>query len=407
VFCWGSGGYGQLGNGRLGHIPGSYYGSDVPVTVVGLNNAVALSAGERHTCALTRSGTAVCWGDGFYGQLGDGHKGNYNTDYESSVPVAVIGLNNVVAISAGKTHSCALSSIYAVFCWGNGKNRQLDGSTYSSTAPVPLIDLSKHIGNISTVSAGGYQTYVLASSGKVVVWGYTGFSDSEYGQGHSADWVTNLSNAVSVSAGHVHACSLTSTGNVVCWGSGSSGQLGDGKASNSSTPVAVVGLTTPLPIAENVSIEFYHPGLDHYFVTASPEEISAVSSGSAGAWLRTGNSFKAGGTTPVCRFYGSVSPGPNSHFYTGDPGECEYLKSLQAATPENQKRWNYEGISFSSTPPISGACKTGTIPVYRAYNNGASRGIDSNHRISTNKGAIDAVVTRGWKNEGVVMCAPI
>jgi len=155
-------------------------------------------------------------------------------------------------------------------------------------------------------------------------------------------------------------------------------------------------------------VEFYNTTLDHYFITADSSEAAAIDDGSAGpGWIRTGNSFKSGGSAPVCRFYGSLSPGPNSHFYTVDAGECAYLKRLQASTPSKQKRWNFESLDFSSTPATNGTCPSWTVPVYRAYNDGFARGDDSNHRISSSPSAIQEVVTRGWSNEGVVMCAPI
>lgn len=154
-------------------------------------------------------------------------------------------------------------------------------------------------------------------------------------------------------------------------------------------------------------VEFYNTNLDHYFITADTNEASAIDSGSAGpGWMRTGNSFKSGGSTSVCRFYGSMWPGPNSHFYTVDPGECAFLKQLQAGTPATQKRWNFESLDFASTPPANGACPCGSVPVYRAYNNGFPRGVDSNHRITSSPTAIWEVMTRGWINEGVAMCAP-
>jgi hypothetical protein len=154
-------------------------------------------------------------------------------------------------------------------------------------------------------------------------------------------------------------------------------------------------------------IEFYHTTLDHYFITANSNDASSIDNGGAGpGWSRTGNTFKSGGNTPVCRFYGSQSPGPNSHFYTVDPGECAALKALQASTPASQKRWNFESLDFVSSPPSNGSCPSGTTPVYRAYNNGYSRGVDSNHRITSSQSAIQGVVARGWANEGVVMCAP-
>ena len=161
-----------------------------------------------------------------------------------------------------------------------------------------------------------------------------------------------------------------------------------------------------MPAAAGV-IEFYNSILDNYFVTANLGEAASIDSGSAGpGWSRTGNTFNAGGSAQVCRFYGSVSPGPNSHFYTIDADECAELKRLQAATPTSQRRWNFESLDFASSPPVGGTCPAGKVPVYRAYNNGFTRGIDSNHRITRNFSAILEVMNRGWSNEGVVMCAP-
>ena len=155
-------------------------------------------------------------------------------------------------------------------------------------------------------------------------------------------------------------------------------------------------------------VEFYNTNLDHYFITADANEAAGIDGGSAGpGWIRTGNSFKSGGSTPVCRFYGSQVPGPNSHFYTLAGAECDGLKQLQAITPATQKRWNFESLDFISSPSTNGVCPIGTVPVYRAYNNGFARGVDSNHRISSTSAAIQEVVSRGWFDEGVVMCAPI
>jgi len=160
-------------------------------------------------------------------------------------------------------------------------------------------------------------------------------------------------------------------------------------------------------VASTPVVEFYNANLDHYFITADANEAAQIDGGSAGpGWTRTGNTFKSGGSTAVCRFYGSQSLGPNSHIYTLAGSECDGLKQLQATTPATQQRWNFESLDFVSTPPSNGACPGGTAPVYRAYNNGFNRGIDSNHRITSSATAIQEVVNRGWSNEGVVMCAP-
>ena len=155
--------------------------------------------------------------------------------------------------------------------------------------------------------------------------------------------------------------------------------------------------------------EFYNETLDNFFITASRTEAAAIDGGSAGpGWVRTGGAFNFGsaGNVAVCRFYGSLSPGPNSHFYTASMDECNALKALQATTPPSVKRWNYESLDFLTTQPINGACPSNMKPVYRAYNNGFNRNVDSNHRITTSQQGIIDMVAKGWISEGVVMCAP-
>jgi photosystem II stability/assembly factor-like uncharacterized protein len=158
--------------------------------------------------------------------------------------------------------------------------------------------------------------------------------------------------------------------------------------------------------------EYYNANLRHYFITAEPTEQAAVENGGAGpGWSATGDSFKAfglsgapSGTSPVCRFYGSINPGPNSHFYTASAVECDYVRQLQATTPAGQPKWHYEGLVFASYLPVNGQCPAqAPVPVYRAFNNRAAQ-IDSNHRFTTRQSEIQALVAQGWVAEGVVMC---
>ena len=158
-------------------------------------------------------------------------------------------------------------------------------------------------------------------------------------------------------------------------------------------------------------VEYYAPALDHYFITSDAAEQAFVDSGGAGNWVRTGNSFRSGGSVQVCRFYGNTNTnpatgqmyGPNSHFYTADAGECAFLKSL---FDPNASSWKFESNDFQTTPASNGACASGLTPVYRAYNNGFTRGLTSNHRITSNLASYQQTVAAGWSGEGVVMCAP-
>jgi hypothetical protein len=160
-------------------------------------------------------------------------------------------------------------------------------------------------------------------------------------------------------------------------------------------------------------VEFHNAALGHYFITADAAEAAAIDAGSAGpGWARTGQAWKTWkrgpipGATQVCRFYGStdIDPstksrrGPNSHFYTVQPGECAGVK-LDAG-------WTYEGAgSFWMLKAVNGSCAPGTRPIYRAYNNGYARN-DSNHRYTTSATIYSQMVAAGWSGEGVVMCAP-
>jgi len=150
-------------------------------------------------------------------------------------------------------------------------------------------------------------------------------------------------------------------------------------------------------------VEFYNPDLDNYFITADPGEQAFVDTGAVGNWTRTGNTFLDGGPNQVCRFFGGPL-GPNSHFYTADARECADLKSIYNPAI---KTWKFESNDFSITPASTtgSKCPANYLPVYRAYNNGQARGVDSNHRITTSFTAIAEVVANGWQNEGVVACS--
>lgn len=159
-------------------------------------------------------------------------------------------------------------------------------------------------------------------------------------------------------------------------------------------------------------IEFHHAALDHYFITASAEEIAVLDGGAFGGWTRTGLEFNAfapgtlaqGGAAPVCRFYGSAAAGINSHFYSAAQRECAEVKSRFAHA------WLLESenvFEIQLPDPLTGACPAGTRAVYRSWN----ARVDSNHRYTTDARVHAAMLARGDIGEGygerhVAMCAP-
>ncbi len=183
-------------------------------------------------------------------------------------------------------------------------------------------------------------------------------------------------------------------------------------------------LTLPPPIIEGEITE-YQNTLDFpnapggvYFYAANDADRAVLDSGAPGKWSRTGSKFNSGGYVSVCRFYGSVSPGPNSHFYTADDKECDVLKALQITpTPLSRQQLNFEGKTFSASVPTPAAvagsspvCPVKSIALYRAYNAAytaaGKQNYDSNHRFTTSRADINEVVAKGWVDEGVVMCVP-
>src|SRR5690606_1584679 len=121
VKCWGRNFFGQLGNGETG----DDYWTSAPVEVVGLPaGVVAIAAGARNTCALTGTGAVLCWGDIDVGQLGDG------STLSHAMPELVSGLDQgVVAIAAGREHTCAAMAAGGVKCWGYNSEGQIGDGT--------------------------------------------------------------------------------------------------------------------------------------------------------------------------------------------------------------------------------------------------------------------------------------
>jgi alpha-tubulin suppressor-like RCC1 family protein len=235
VKCWGSNAEGRLGDGTATD-------RSTPVDVWGLSAGVgAISAGGSHTCAMNSSGGVKCWGGNSAGQRGDGTTTTGTTT--SSSPVDVVSLSSgVAAISAGGSHTCALTSSSEVKCWGNNSSGQLgDGTTTSRSTPVKVLGLSF---SVSAIAAGGSHTCVLTTNGGVMCWGRN--DAGQLGDGTTTSrsapvHVSGLSIGVAVIlAGDSHTCALTISGEVKCWGQNYAGQLGDGTTTSRSTPVAVV-----------------------------------------------------------------------------------------------------------------------------------------------------------------------
>lgn len=205
VKCWGIDDDGQLGNGGGPDRHGTY-------AVVGLNARVkAVSAGGAHACALTESGGVKCWGNNTYGQLGDG------TTMNRYAPVDVVGLTSgVKAISAGGYHTCALTESGSLLCWGTNEYGQLgDGTTTHRLIPVSVTVLS---GAVQAIKAG-VPNCAITGAGGVKCWGmvFGGTGDGTYVTVPNPVDIDGLTAGVIALSGGDNLCAITDNNDLKCW----------------------------------------------------------------------------------------------------------------------------------------------------------------------------------------------
>ena len=198
VVCWGSDTEGQASP------PESVDGS--------AGSAIAIAVGDRHSCAIeSGTGAVVCWGSDTEGQV--------------SPPESVDGsMGSASAVAAGGKHSCAIESgSGAVVCWGS--------DSYGQVIPPASVDGST--GSASAIAAGGIHSCAIQSgTGAVICWGFNRFSQAN--PPASVDGSTGSASAIA--AGGIHSCAIQSgSGAVVCWG--------DDRFSQASTPASVDGTT--------------------------------------------------------------------------------------------------------------------------------------------------------------------
>ena len=132
VSCWGQNNFGQLGDGTT-----TDRNAPTQISSLGTDRtAVAITAGDFHTCAILDDGSVSCWGSNNYGQIGDGT----TTDRNTPTPTSSLGTDRTaVAITAGGLHTCAILDDGSVSCWGSNWDGQLgDGTTTDRTTPTAI-----------------------------------------------------------------------------------------------------------------------------------------------------------------------------------------------------------------------------------------------------------------------------
>jgi alpha-tubulin suppressor-like RCC1 family protein len=230
VYCWGLNSDGQLCDGtttdRL-----------VPTPVASSRRFRQVTAGLQHTCAITTAGEAFCWGLNLAGQLGDSSAARIRPR-----PVRVAGGHAFRQIDGGTLHTCAVTTSDRAFCWGEGHNGAIgDGKTLRRYWPRAV----RSTADFERVTAGDNFTCGETTNNRAYCWGVNDFG--QLGGGTAATmsltpvagghFFTQLDAA---STGR-QVCANTPAGAAYCWGWNLYGQLGDGTRTDRAIPAAVVG----------------------------------------------------------------------------------------------------------------------------------------------------------------------
>ena len=161
-------------------------------------------------------------------------------------------------------------------------------------------------------------------------------------------------------------------------------------------------------------VEYYRASVDHYFMTASPQEQRALDDGVL-ARLDAHRRDVPRVDRPGASAPATAQPGVPLLRPPGGRARFALLQRVRRRVrrrrgASSRRAWQFESPSvfyIEAPDRASGACPAATDPVYRAYDNRP----DANHRYMTDATVRATMLARGWVAEGygpqaVVMCAP-
>ena len=243
AYCWGSNALGQIGDDSgvaERHTPTAVSGGPSSFSFV--------RAGYNHTCGLAATGgAAYCWGSNNRGQIGNGSGGVAETDV-AAVPTAVAGGHVFSDLDIGGTHNCGIV-VDRVYCWGWNSVGQIGALGATSCVGQPCFKIPIRIqggGRYVAVTAGNSHSCAITSTGQGYCWGNN--SSGQLGDGTTVNRDDDTRQAGSVQfktirAGGSFTCGVSISNVGYCWGNNSSGKLGLGDTTNRLTPVAIPGMS--------------------------------------------------------------------------------------------------------------------------------------------------------------------
>ena len=199
----------------------------------------SITAGAEDALAISTRARLYAWGGNADGEIGDGTTTDADTPVRVSLPAGI----RTKIVSAGGRHTLALSTAGQLYAWGyNGDGEFGNGTTASSVTPVAVAFPAA--GAITSLMAGCFHSLALTSDGVVLAWGLD--RDGELGDASNDSSSLPVTaelpagtHVKSISAGCITSYARTAKGHVLAWGYAADGQLGDGTTSNSEIPVRV------------------------------------------------------------------------------------------------------------------------------------------------------------------------
>ena len=256
VKCWGRNNHGQLGLGHSNTIGdgANEMGDNLSAVNLGTNlTAKQIAVGQDHNCVILNNDSVKCWGNNYYGRLGQGHRNNLGdgaNEMGDSLSAVNLGTNlTAKQIAAGDNHTCVILNNDNVKCWGHNWHGQL-GQGHSNTIGDGANEMGDNLSvvNLGTnltakqITTGGNHTCVILNNDNVKCWGgngsgalglesailKTGDDANEMGDNLSVVQLGTYLTAKQITAGYKHNCVILNNDNIKCWGGNGNGQLGLG-----------------------------------------------------------------------------------------------------------------------------------------------------------------------------------
>lgn len=264
LYAFGDNEQGQLGNptnnDRLVANP-----TPTPVTLSGSSGPVVqVAAGGSFSMALTSTGQLYAFGDNTYGELGNSTN---NEDFFAAnptpTPVGLPGTSSPIAeVAGGLSHTLAVTSAGELYAFGENAFGQLGTTANNHTEtpnPIPaLVTLPGEAGPVTDVTAGGYHSLALTSTGQLYAFGDNAFGelgtatnddqDPHYTGANPTPAVVTLPGATgpvtAVAGGAFFSLAVTSTGQLYAFGENRYGQLGSTTNNQTGEPTPTPALVT-------------------------------------------------------------------------------------------------------------------------------------------------------------------